>query len=297
MQSKLLEEALREERIAHRVIGGQAFFDRKEVKDAIAYLKLALQPRDEIALRRVINYPARGIGASTLEKLAAFAGKHSVGLYDACRRAEEASLFDVREHKDAVDGLNDRARHAVTAFCDLIESGRALLHGALSSGGLKEAARKYVESVGIPDDLRGAAASPAAAQKRLEHLDGFLDSLGRFEERAGRDLEGFLHRLTLQSKDEVPEGVDIDDEVTLVTLHGAKGLEFPVVFLVGLEEELLPHKRTLYPQGPDVLDGRRSIHRRRATAHVRGHHARAKAPVPDACSTALAAHRRQAAHA
>jgi DNA helicase-2/ATP-dependent DNA helicase PcrA len=89
------------------------------------------------------------------------------------------------------------------------------------------------------------------AQRRLEHLTGLYDSLARFEAREGRDLAAFLHRLTLESEASEAGGAN---EVTLVTLHGAKGLEFPVVFLVGLEEELLPHRRTLYPSGPDVAD-------------------------------------------
>jgi DNA helicase-2/ATP-dependent DNA helicase PcrA len=226
IQSKALEEALRAQRINHRVVGGQAFFDRKEVKDAIAYLKLAVHPRDEISLRRIINYPARGIGATTLEKLAEYARENSCTLWDAC--------------------VKSPLKKEVTAFCDLIERGRAYLAGPV----LRDGAKQFLEETGIPDDLRGAG-SPIQAQRRIENLEGFLDSLKRFQEREGRDLGMFLHRLTLQSKDDEEED---GDEVTLVTLHGAKGLEFPVVFLVGMEEELLPHKRTLYPQGPDVQD-------------------------------------------
>jgi DNA helicase-2/ATP-dependent DNA helicase PcrA len=226
IQSKPLEEALRAQRISYRVIGGTAFFDRKEVKDCIAYLKLALQARDEISLRRIINYPTRGIGATTIEKLAAYAKENGCSLWDACVKSPQ--------------------KKEVTDFCDLMERGRAYLAGP----SLREGAKRFLDETGIPDDLRGAG-SPIQAQRRMENVEGFLDSLQRFQEREGRDLGAFLHRLTLQSKDDENEA---GDEVTLVTLHGAKGLEFPVVFLVGLEEELLPHKRTLYPQGPDVLD-------------------------------------------
>jgi DNA helicase-2/ATP-dependent DNA helicase PcrA len=226
IQSRELEEALRAQRINYRVVGGQAFFDRKEVKDAIAYLKLALQTRDEISLRRVINYPARGIGGTTLEKLAQYAKEHGCSLWDACVKSPQ--------------------RKEVTAFCDLMERGRAYL----ASGSLSEGARRFLDETGIPDDLRGSG-SPLQAQRRIENLEGFFESLQRFQDREGRDLPAFLHRLTLQSKDDDDQP---GDEVTLVTLHGAKGLEFPVVFLVGMEEELLPHKRTLYPQGPDVQD-------------------------------------------
>ena len=243
-QAQPIEEELRARSIEYKVVGGQAFFERKEVKDTIAYLKLALSPRDEISLRRIINYPARGIGATTLERIALAARNKSVTLYDACQKASEI----------APDELQARAHTALASFCDLIQNGRALLASAqagLHPGGLKEAARAFMQSVGLQDDLQAAAPTPMAAQKKLDHLEGFLGSLERFEQREGHNLEGFLHRITLDTKDDQGDGGA--DQVTLVTLHGAKGLEFPVVFLVGCEEELLPHKRTLYPDGPDVL--------------------------------------------
>jgi len=249
LQSRALEEALRTQRIQHRVVGGTAFFDRKEVKDAIAYLKLALNPRDEISLRRVINYPARGIGPLTLQRLADHAQSHGVTLYDACTHARTHSLFDaVPRAADAVEieDLGDKSKAAVTAFCDLIDHGRSLLAPAT---GLRQACKEFLVAAGIEDELRGAGGSALVAERRLQNLEGLLDSIQRFEEREARDLGGFLHRLTLQSQDDDEEDTDA---VTLVTLHGAKGLEYPVVFLVGMEEELLPHKRTLYPQGPEA---------------------------------------------
>jgi DNA helicase II / ATP-dependent DNA helicase PcrA len=106
-------------------------------------------------------------------------------------------------------------------------------------GGLKEAARAYLVAVGLQDDLQAAAPTPMAAQKKLDNLEGFLKSLERFEQREARDLGAFLHRISLDTKDD-DEGADAADKVTLVTLHGSKGLEFPVVFLVGVEEDLLP---------------------------------------------------------
>jgi DNA helicase-2/ATP-dependent DNA helicase PcrA len=252
IQAKPIEEAMRTQRLNYRVVGGQAFFDRKEVKDAIAYLKLALSPRDEISLRRVINYPARGIGATTLERLAAHSRDHQLTLWDACTRARTHSLFDAVPVPEGapVEDLAGKARQAVTGFVDLIEKGRALLG---SPGSLRAAAKEFLTAAGIEDDIRGSGASAIQAQRRLDNLDSFLDSLQRFQEREGRDLTGFLHRLTLQTQDD-DDDANRDDVVTLVTLHGAKGLEYPIVFLVGLEEELLPHRRTLYPNGPDVLE-------------------------------------------
>ena len=245
VQARPLEEALRTQRLDYEVIGGQSFFERKEVKDAIAYVKLALHPRDEISLRRVINYPARGIGHTTLERLAEWAKHQGATLTDACRAVAHPALLA------ATPELDPRARAAVTAFADLMERGRA----HLAAGSLEAGVRAFLQETTIFDDLQGSSSSALMAQRRLEHLEGFLVSLRRFEAREGarslQALADYLHRLTLKSQDD-----DADDaqreRVTLVTLHGAKGLEFPVVFLVGMEEELLPHRRTLYPQGPDV---------------------------------------------
>jgi DNA helicase-2/ATP-dependent DNA helicase PcrA len=261
VQAKPLEEALRAQRIDYEVIGGQSFFERKEVKDAIAYVKLALHPRDEIALRRIINYPTRGIGATTVERLAEWAKARGVNLSDACHAVARAVSLgetppllraepvpDPRpDDDDGAPPLDGRARAAVAAFADLIERGRTALH----TGVPRDATRQLLEDAGLFDDIRAAAPSQLAAQRRLEHLDGFLESLGRFGPGQLDELKTYLHRLTLKTNDD-----DADeskrDRVTLVTLHGAKGLEFPIVFLVGMEEELLPHRRTLYPQGPDV---------------------------------------------
>jgi DNA helicase-2/ATP-dependent DNA helicase PcrA len=260
VQSRPIEEALRAQSLAYKMIGGQAFFERKEVKDAIAYLKLALHPRDEISLRRVINYPARGIGPTTIERIATAAMERGMPMFDGCQKANEI----------AADALADRNRNALAAFCDLVERGRALIasaQGGTHPGGLKEAARAYLMSAGLQDDLQAAAPTPLAAQKKLTNLEGFLTSLERFEQREGRDLGAFLHRISLDTKDD-DEGHDNSDQVTLVTLHGAKGLEFPVVFLIGLEEELLPHKRTLYPDGPDVLDANPDLGEERRLLYV-----------------------------
>ncbi len=271
IQARAVEEAMRTQRLEYEVIGGQSFFERKEVKDAIAYLKLALHPRDEISLRRVINYPARGIGATTLERLAAWARGHNRTMSEACHAVTQAQIAHQQANPGlAFDGqaatasvlevaalrsdvpppdLDPRQRTAVASFADLIERGR----GRLSQAPLRDSARAFLEDAGIPDDVRAAASSPLQAQRRLENLEHFLNSLQRFEEREGgiEGLRSYLHRLMLKSNDDDAEEDD-NDRVTLVTLHGAKGLEFPVVFLVGLEEELLPHRRTLYPQGPDV---------------------------------------------
>ncbi len=275
VQSKPIEEALRAQSLAYKMIGGQAFFERKEVKDAIAYLKLAIAPRDEISLRRIINYPARGIGPTTIERIAEAAKQRGLPLFDACQKAHELAADAILGPSGAAAGaergeIKARNRNALSGFCDLVERGRALIASAQNGthpGGLKEAARAYLSSAGLQDDLQAAAPTPLAAQKKLDNLEGFLSSLERFEQREGRDLGAFLHRISLDTKDD-DDGHDQSDQVTLVTLHGAKGLEFPVVFLVGMEEELLPHKRTLYPDGPDVLDANVDLGEERRLLYV-----------------------------
>jgi DNA helicase-2/ATP-dependent DNA helicase PcrA len=243
VQSKPLEEALLARRLPFTMQGGQQFFERKEVKDVIAYLKLALNPRDEIALRRVINYPARGIGQTSLERCAAWAAARRVPLWDALLGAGEI--------------VAGPPRAAVAGFVALIERTRAAL--ATSTSG---AAQDLVSAVGLYDDIRAAATTALAAQRRIDHVQDLLRSIKDREARApGIDsLREYLHFLTLHTNDDDDREADTD-RVTLTTLHGAKGLEWPVVFLVGVEEELLPHARTLYDDGEtgaaDVAEERR----------------------------------------
>jgi DNA helicase-2/ATP-dependent DNA helicase PcrA len=256
IQSRPFEEALRTQRIPYRMIGGQAFYERKEVKDAIAYLKATLHPRDEISLRRIVNYPSRGIGDTTLDRCAERA------------EARKMPLWEVLQHAALVEELTPKGRESIANFVALLDRHRP----ALSSGrNLAQAARTLCEEAGLHDDLRSGGSTPLQAQRRLENLEGFFVALDNWEKRnvdAGqRELKSYLQLLTLAHADD-DEGAGEADEVTLVTLHGAKGLEFPVVFLVGLEEELLPHRRTLYPQGPDVVDASLDLSEERRLLYV-----------------------------
>jgi DNA helicase-2/ATP-dependent DNA helicase PcrA len=249
VQARPFEEALRQQRIDYRMVGGQAFYERKEVKDAIAYLKAVLQPRDEISLRRIINYPARGIGDTSLERCAAHAAMHKTTLWEGLRAAAD------------VEDLAPRAREAIGGFVALLERHRPGLSGEEGGGPgrLAEAARALVEETGLRDDIRAAGPTALAAQRRIENVEGFLRALESWEQRTREGAPGrrpslgdYLHRLTLAStEDDAGEAADAT-RTTLCTLHGAKGLEFKVVFLVGLEEDLLPHRRTLNPIATDL---------------------------------------------
>ncbi|WP_428263356.1 ATP-dependent helicase [Haliangium sp.] len=240
IQARGVEEALRTAEIPYVMYGGQQFYERKEVKDLIAYLRLALNQRDEIALRRIINYPARGIGNTTLERV------------EDRARAARTTMWKVLCEPDALTGqVRAGTLAAIAGFVDIVR--RA--HEALDAGtSVVAVTRRLCDDIGLYDDLRHAAASASAAQRRIDNVESLLTGLERHQaRRPGLDaLAEYLRHLSLASDNDTE--LDPGDKVILTTLHGAKGLEFPVVFMVGLEEGLLPHSRTLTPQVTDVLD-------------------------------------------
>jgi DNA helicase-2/ATP-dependent DNA helicase PcrA len=242
-QSRLIEEALREQGIGHRVVGGTQFFERKEVKDVLAYLKLALNPSDEISLRRIINCPARGIGETTLERLALHAAQRSWPLWQAVERV------------DALDDVTAAARAGCRALAELVAAARRDLFVAKKAPSL--VARELVEKVGYRADVEAGSASVGAAAKRWGNVEGLLATLARREAREGSSstdgLTAFLHMLTMDVDGDAESTGDL---VTLSTLHGSKGLEFDVVFLVGCEEGYLPHARTLDTRVTDDVRSR-----------------------------------------
>jgi DNA helicase-2/ATP-dependent DNA helicase PcrA len=264
LQAKLLEDELRQASVPYVMYGGQQFFERKEVKDVIAYLRVALNVRDELALRRVINYPARGIGATTVERLVTAAQARHATLWDALRGAVTGTaplpgigttgLELLHDEADPaprdvdVSDLRGAARNGILELVHVVSELAASLEAGTDA---VSATRTLIEDIRLYDDLRAATGSLAAAQRRIDNVEGLLTSLARFAEKA-RDRAGlaeYLRRLSLETSD---EREDSGDRVVLTTLHGAKGLEFPVCFLIGVEEELLPHIRTLQPQVTDV---------------------------------------------
>jgi superfamily I DNA/RNA helicase len=238
-QSAALEEALREQGTLHRVLGGQQFFERKEVKDLLAYLKVALNPYDEISLRRIVNYPARGIGDGSLEKLAVHA------------LAKGWTLFQAIERVDALDDIPGGAREGCRSLERLVGETQADLK---SEGASPTAAvRRLAERVDLRAEIDASSPSGQIAARRWANVESVLASFQRRETRAaGSEKEwigSFVHALTLeQGKDDEETG----ERVTLCTLHGSKGLEFDHVFLVGCEEGLLPHSRTLDTRATDA---------------------------------------------
>jgi DNA helicase-2/ATP-dependent DNA helicase PcrA len=207
----------------HQVHGGSAFFDRAEVRDLLAYLKVCITPEDETSLARIVNVPARGIGDATLEKVHGFAVQEGLHLYQALGRAAE------------VPGLSKGAPEKIAEFVALVERSRA----RFAEGRPLEAARALVAEVDLYAWARMSVQSAEAGQRKVDGIDGILRSLEWHQEKTRRpSLATWLQRLMLDSRDE--EDPAADEGIALMTLHAAKGLEFPVVFLIGLEEDLLP---------------------------------------------------------
>ena len=224
-QSRPFEEAFRARGIRYEVVGGSEFFDRREVRDVLAYLKLLANPADEVSLLRIVNVPARGIGDVTVEHLVAHA------------RGRGVPVADVLHAPDAVPGLTPGAARAVKEFSELIRSTRARLR----TEPLSTVTRGLLGQIGFEAAARAGTTSPTAAERRLKGVEGILGSLEQFERREGprSDLRSYLNRLSLDTREE--EDGPSPARVTLLTLHGAKGLEFQTVFLVGMEEGFLPH--------------------------------------------------------
>ena len=221
-QSRPLEEALREAGIPHLVRGGPAFFDRAEVRDVLAWLKVCAAPHDDVSLARIVDVPPRGIGDVSLGRLGEWAAAGRVPLIRALARAAEVPALP----RGAAERMADLAAQ-VERLRDRFRGGR-----------LAAAARALVEEIGLLDHVRRSVRSAEAGARKVEAVEGVLRSLEAWEQRERRPtLDAFLQRLALDSRDEEPEE---SAGVTLMTLHGAKGLEFPVVFLVGCEEDLLP---------------------------------------------------------
>jgi DNA helicase II / ATP-dependent DNA helicase PcrA len=222
-QSRPIEEALREAQMPYQVHGGSAFFDRAEVRDLLAYLKVCASSHDETSLARIVNVPPRGIGDATLEKVHDFAVASGLHLFEALRRAAE------------VPGVASGAREKIAEFVSLVMRWQA----RFAEGRVLEAARSLVAEIDLYAHARASVQSIEAGQRKVDGIDGLLRSLEWYEGRVKKpSLAAWLERLALDSRDE--EDPAADEGISLMTLHAAKGLEFPVVFVVGLEEDLLP---------------------------------------------------------
>ena len=242
-QSRAFEEKLRMERIPYVVIGGQQFYERKEVKDAIAYLKVIDNPSDEASLLRIINFPRRGIGDTTLIKLNQWSLEHEVPLFETLGRVNE------------IAEISPSCKKTVLAFHAMMKEVMA----GFSSYNMGAQVNALFNRLRIEDELYRTLNDAAQARKRIENIEQVVNSLADYEARNPRGtLSAFLERISLMDEDKPREdGKEHGlNAVTLMSLHSSKGLEFSHVWLVGMEEELLPHKRSI-EEDPTVAEERR----------------------------------------
>lgn len=227
-QSRVMEEVLLKSNIEYSIVGGIKFYDRKEIKDILAYLRLIANPDDDISLQRVINVPKRGIGSGSVDKIANFAQLH------------EMSMFEALESIELI-GLSPKITKGATQFRDLVKN-YTQMQEYLS---VTELVEELLEKSGYRDML--IAEKSIEAQSRLENIDEFLSVTKNFEDASeDKSLIAFLTDLALVADiDKLDDDGEKAESVVLMTLHSAKGLEFPVVFLMGLEEGVFPHSRSL----------------------------------------------------
>lgn len=237
-QSRVLEEALRLASIPYVVVGGLRFYERKEIKDVLAYLRLVCNPKDVISFKRVINYPLRGIGEASIAKLEAFAREHGISLMDAAERVEE------------ITSISPRIRSNIADFCNLIHK-YASLKSQLSPA---EVASALVDEIGILRLFKQEATEESYT--RAENVRELISAIDQFVRLGkGTTLEEFLEEVSLIT--DIDTWDDKANAVTLMTLHSAKGLEFPVVFITGLEEGLFPLSKSF--EDKDELEEERRL--------------------------------------
>ncbi|MCS6898610.1 MAG: UvrD-helicase domain-containing protein [Myxococcales bacterium] len=237
-QAEPVELALKEAGIPHRILGGQKFYERKEVKDLLAYLRVALAPDDEISVRRVLNYPARGVGEASLQHLSNYALSRDLTLWQAIERADD------------IDALSAAAVEGCRQFEQVVTRARQLLERGTPC---HQVAEEVARRIGLKEDLMAASPGEAFA-RRWRNVESLIHLLKRRDERGPSDLQrvsDYLRMLTLQLSE---DDEDTRRVVTLCTMHGAKGLEWRFVLIIGVEEGFLPHTRTTDPRATAATD-------------------------------------------
>jgi len=226
-QSRILEEALVRRYIPYKIIGARRFYERKEIKDIIAYLKLACNPNDTLSFDRIINTPRRGIGDKTLEKIKVFAQEKTVSLMDALNDASQITGIS----KKIVEKLEDF--HGMIDYLRIMNLDKAPVHEIIDQ---LISISTYIEDI--------KKSNPIEAQTRIENIEELRSLALEYEKGGGESLEDFLADIALVQDN---DGIDYSESVMLMTFHGAKGLEFPVVFMTGMEEGVFPSYRSETP--------------------------------------------------
>lgn len=237
-QSRAIEEACISHSIPYRIYGGLKFYDRKEIKDIIAYLKLIFNPNDSQSFKRIVNVPKRSIGETTIKHLSDFADVNDISLFDAVLRLDE------------FEGINSKTKEKLKKFAELISN----FKNAQNSYNLREFTSLIIEKSGYLRELQQE--NTPESESRIDNLQELVNVSGEFEPEDEDNVLGeFLSQVALVSDIDGLE--NISNNVTLMTLHSAKGLEFPTVFLAGLEEGIFPHQRTF--TSPTELEEERRL--------------------------------------
>ena len=236
-QSRVFEEVFMRNALPYKVVGGLRFYERREVKDLLAYLRVLTNLEDEISLRRIINVPKRGIGDTSLDYIDLFAQQNGISFWQGLLRVTENSSVPAR----AAAAINEFTA-MISALAVLVEAKTkpsVVVEAALEQSGLL---KELVDSTDPQDEVRVENLKELVAVS-MEYEERPFEDLGEDEEIS---LAGFLEKVSLVADaDEIPEGEDHGGVVTMMTLHTAKGLEFPTVFLTGMEDGIFPHSRTL----------------------------------------------------
>ncbi len=237
MQSRPLETALRKGNVRYHLIGGQSFFDRREIRDFLAYMKVLLNPNDDISLLRIANVPARGLSEVTMERLLGASHERRCSVYEAMKNPAVTTTFLTK------------SRECIEDFVALVESARGRLHTEAFSTdphALQTLAEHLMQEVGYYHELSRSEKNPETAENRLRNLKDLIATLDGSEGSGPLvdRLQSFLEQITLDTEREEDKDESPGDAVTLITMHSCKGLEFPHVHIVGLEDGLLPHSRS-----------------------------------------------------
>ena len=237
VQSRTFEEAFATEGLPYKIVGGLKFYDRKEVKDLIAYLKFIQNPNDNISLKRIINTPKRGIGNSTIQKIEEYATMSGDSIY--------GSILSL----DEIPDLTGRAQYSLKPFVEMMNRFMAMKEIM----GIKDFIEEVINSSGYVDELEKE--DTIESKSRIENIKDFLSVALTFEAKnEGAVMEDFLSSVSLMS--DMDKTIDSDDLITMMTVHSAKGLEFPIIFLVGMEEGLFPISRS-FDNDKDLEEERR----------------------------------------
>lgn len=238
-QSRVFEERFMIKNIPYRIVGGTNFYQRKEVKDMISYLKAVDNGQDDLAVKRIINVPRRGIGAATVNKVETYAIEHGISFLDACFEAEQITTLG-------------NAKKKIQGFADLIQEFR----NQEAIGTLKELFDEIIQKTGYVEELKAEETEEALG--RIENIEELLNKIVTYEEETQEPtLEGLLEEIALVA--DIDNLEESDNRVVLMTLHSAKGLEFPYVFICGMEDGIFPSYMTIMSENDDDMEEERRL--------------------------------------